>query len=177
MSRPPAFPPQHKPEVASSTKCIHCGQLFFGPRQVLKVGEQPHHRFFKYMAEINGHIVEKHPQQFELASTLGAEFQGMLILMNYESRDPEVLDQRNYYRWKVHQATLKVKIADAAIDRRIAETIDKCFESPTLDFRATMKEHFTKLFRELRDELQEPDAYKLTSLPGDPLAPKPVETA
>jgi hypothetical protein len=173
--RPPPFPQQAKPEIASSTKCIHCGKVFYGPKQVLKIGEQPHHRFFKYLAEINGHIVEKHPQQFELASTLGAEFQGMLILMNFESRDPEVLDQRNYYRWKVHQATLKMKIDDQSIDRKVAETIDLARKSETTDFFADIGERFVKLLRELRDNLQEPDAYKVSDLPNPPGAPTIIE--
>lgn len=139
------------------TACRHCPARFYGPKTVLRVGETPPQRFWKYLAEINEHIAKAHPKEFEKAYMLGTELQGMLVLANYDTADPEVIDQRNYYRWKVHQATLQARIDDRAIERKTQETIEAVLKAT--DIRAAMKTEIEKRLKEMRDLLQEPGAY------------------
>jgi hypothetical protein len=144
-------------QIAMVTACRHCPEKFYGPKTVLRIGETPPQRFYKYLAEINEHIAKAHPKEFEKAFMLGTELQGMLVLANYDTADPEVIDQRNYYRWKVHQATLQATIDDVTIERKTQELIDEVMKAP--DIRVAMKEAIGKRMRELRDILQEPGVY------------------
>jgi len=152
------------------TKCRHCGKAFYGPRTVLKIGEQPPQRFMKYLAEINEHIAKQHPKEFELAFMLGAELQGMLVLANFDTSDPEVIDQRNYYRWKVHQATLAARIDDATILRKATEAVERIFAAPSLTIRQDLVDAMAAQLRAARDLLEEPGKYVVSELTGEPNA-------
>lgn len=177
MSRPPEFaaPPRAPSEIATPTKCRHCGKVFYGPRAVLKVGEQPPQRFFKYLAEINEHIVKAHPMEFERAYVLGTEFQGMLLLSNYVSEDAEIVDQRNFYRWKVHQASLAARVPDAAIHQKACEAIEGVFATPSLRIKEELIAAVEKQMRELRDILEEPGRYEVSALTGEGKEAKPPD--
>jgi hypothetical protein len=147
--------------VLTETACRHCEKKFYGPTTILRVGEEAPARFYKYLAEINNHIAKRHPDIFQAAYIRGTELQGMLVMQNYESSDPEVIDQRNYYRWKVHQVTLNAKIDDATIARKADETLNDAFgplDQPPI-LRAALKMAIEKKLREIRDILQEPNAY------------------
>lgn len=174
MSKQPFYAqPENAParQIAMVTACRHCTVKFYGPRTVLRVGEAPPQRFYKYLAEINEHIATKHPKEFEKAFMLGTELQGMLVLSNFDTADPEVIDQRNYYRWKVHQATLIARIDDVTITRKATECVEEVFHAPSLTLKQDLIAAVEKRLRELRDLLQEPGAYTEEGQPAGPNGP------
>lgn len=170
-------------EIATATTCNLCGQTFYGPKTALggklEPGDIVGPRFMQFIEKLMAHIAERHPEHYQVSQAKANEFQGWMLLSIYSSDDPEVLDQRNYFRWSTHQATLKARAENLDVragqiaaeffsKHRIAYTCqqDGCpaAESTTLngtpdDLTRALASTIEDVLKELRNFLEEPDAY------------------
>lgn len=156
-------------EIALATKCIHCGRKFYGPRGPVLIGEVPAARFQTFIGQLGRHISESHPVIAEQMVALNWEFQGFSLMRNFETDDPGTRKQEDFFRWKLHQTTLRCR-AQKLEERADLTAMDviNCLE-PTEDaeqiaqrdaLRAVIREKTHAALEELRGLLEEPDLYK-----------------
>lgn len=100
------------PEISVATKCVLCGASFYGPAMTL--GGDPNAkldprslppRFTKFMSELFTHIGRAHPERWAFSRQRGDELHGWFVTSLYESKDENVLRQRDYFRWSLLQMT------------------------------------------------------------------------
>jgi hypothetical protein len=150
-------------EIAVATRCTLCPRKFYGPRGPTVVGEQPSGRMAHFVQQLGEHIAQAHPEQSQMMMLRIWEFQGWLLLSLFDTDDPKVSDQRDRFRWLIHQATLRCRAEN--LDVKAAVLAEALYEfirrvDPDHD---EIKEHAAKLFRagleELRQITEEPDLY------------------
>lgn len=163
-------------EISTAVKCQHCGKAFYGPLKGLGFGSQETHgpRFMKFIEELFQHLAKEHTHIFDIAQQRGMELQGYLILNNYITTDEATIDQRNFFRWSLHQQTLKARAqnlevkAQAIVDEWIADYgfrdyaahPDTKTEGARFLSRVALKEKIYDALKELQTILEEPDLYK-----------------
>src|SRR5258706_9545589 len=100
-------------EIATPTRCTLCGRTFYGPAAglglELRAGEEAPPRMMHFVNELIKHIAAAHPAEFQLSMAKASELQGWMILSHFSSDDRRVTEQRDYFRWSIHQQTLNVR--------------------------------------------------------------------
>lgn len=179
-------------EIAGISTCMLCGAKFTGPTQaglVIRPG-QPNNRVIQYYQTLVGHLMEKHRDHANAILLHGEEFKGMLYLMNFQSTDQAMQDQRNFFRWKIHQRTLNAHVTDQNIEKMVSDlavsivtevlalvpvnlTVSESYALSILKPRITevIGKKLKPAFTAVRDELEEPG--KFAESPG--LAPAKSE--
>ena len=181
-------------ELAAVCVCKRCGERLTGPTALivgsgLSVDNQRVAQFSLRLAE---HIIRNHPEENKALEYKALEFLGMLRLMNYTTADRGILEQRDYLRWRTHQATLKTIIPDAKLEQSAkdfaATMVDMCVASlillkpgeqppahvelATRNLKASVAALLREILGELRKLLQEPGAWDETAVStpkmGDP---------
>ena len=159
-----------------------CGAKFVGPQHlVIGVHNGQGGHMAALFEKLIRHLVDVHPLHMQQIIMQGEEYKGMLYMLAFESADREFHEQRNYFRWSVHQRTLGARFTDkklgdfieatatAAADEIVADGLVLTIEEESTE-RARVKQSLLKYFapeiREMRDALQEPVE------PTNPLAPK-----
>ena len=110
-------------ELAVPIQCTLCGRKFYGPSAAL-VGDTNAHGAQRLIQQLAKHIAEAHEPHFVAAQMQAAEFQGWKILSLYSTADPKVYQQWDFYRWRIHQASLRCRVQK--LDERakqVAETL------------------------------------------------------
>lgn len=148
-----------------------CGATFAGP-QHLVIGAQNGGRMATLFEKLLRHMMDEHPHHMQQILLKGEEYKGLLYMMAFTTTDQEFQEQRNYFRWAVHQQTLNASITDEKLGLRVTEVAEAAAAEILAhgpvpwDIAKTVSRHFEKLVREMRDALQEPVA------PPNPMAPK-----
>lgn len=161
-------------ELAEINKCKLCGKSFAGPR--IAIVGNPGARAQALVSKLVEHIGREHPQQMQAIAMDGAAYMGARYLMCFESTDTELLQQKDFVRWQVHQQTLNVRVRDENIKEQCEALADillhQVFGGAALDNlvaeRAAVAALLVETITGLRDELEEPGKYtsngKLTAL-------------
>jgi hypothetical protein len=155
-------------ELAVPIQCTLCERKFYGPSAAL-VGDTNAHGAQRLIQQLAKHIAEVHEQYFVAAQMQAAEFQGWKILSLYSTADPKVYQQWDFYRWRIHQASLRCRAVQ--LDVRARELAKELLEAITHDDgyqRGPAEDIATAMIlavlEELRTITEEPDLYK----PGEP---------
>lgn len=112
--------------LAILTTCNVCGAKFWGPSapvlrrvgpDVSLLGELriDSDKLDQYMAELQKHYTEQHPQHALVMQALAMDFHVMLGLSTFTTSDPLLRRQLDYLRWRVHQQTLSARLSDENI--------------------------------------------------------------
>ena len=98
-------------EIATPTKCLVCGRSFYGPTLAAPatLNGRPNHVLLNYLQKLHRHLMEEHPDAYAIADVQGAELRGYVILCHFKSQDPAVNEQRDRYRWSIHQLMLQAR--------------------------------------------------------------------
>lgn len=167
------------PELAAITKCLLCGQSF--TTQYIQIIGKPDQRFEKYMQDLKKHLDARHPEQALIMVQNGGAFMEMLFLMNFQTTDEELRKKIDFVRWQVHQQTLGARIKDDKLrntcgslaQRLVAMVLDAkltegAMGAERLDDRLAREftEELIPVFTGIRDELQEPNRYPVSTLSG-----------
>lgn len=149
-------------ELTDLTTCVLCGQQFTGPR--IAIVGQATARLETYLSGLGAHINDKHPQAAQTMNLLGAQFMGLLFLMNFKTTDAELAEKRDQLRWTIHQQTLKARYSDENLKeqcrdvaRRLAMQYSGMEESVPV-----YEELLIDAFTGIRDALEEPGKYAPT---------------
>lgn len=147
-----------------------CGAKFAGP-EYIDLGQNGG-RMGQLFEKLLRHMMDEHPYHMQQILLKGEEYKGLLYMMAFTTTDKEFQEQRNYFRWAVHQQTLNASITDEKLGLRVTEVAEAAAaeilsHGPVpWDIANTVSRHFEKMLREMRDALQEPVA------PPNPMAPK-----
>ena len=113
--------------VLKPCKCRHCSKVFYGPDEglggALIVNEAQQRRAMRYVQSLTQHLQKHHPQALQAAQIFGSEYAGMLALSNFDTEDEIVQEQRDFVRWKVHNATRRAAVTDDRIDEKVREVL------------------------------------------------------
>lgn len=172
MSNPLKKPPGTRP-VSGICTCKLCGQQFTGPAVLMiKPGQtaHTHQRLKEFMEALARHVIEKHDGHDSAMQMKAHEYLAMLRLLNFTLADRELSEQRDYFRWSVHQATLNATISDAAItgvSGQLAEEIaDEALPGVTVPDHEKLKgfiaAKIAAALTDLRKELQEPGKFSVS---------------
>jgi hypothetical protein len=135
------------------------------------IGANPNARLEKYVRAISEHFINDHAEHDRALQIKALEFLGMLRLRNYKTIDPGLVEQRDFLRWTIHQATLNASISDETIKAEGAKFANKLIdeicaqcgikEPPGLAQRGMVARDLIELLTGFRNELQEPGRYKI----------------
>ena len=103
-----------------------------------------------------------------------AEFDTMMVLSRYRSNDRELQRKVDMSRWNVHQNTLAVKITDEEIAASVDAIVPELLALAAAGDAATIQMRLTGLLTFMRDQLQEPDKYRLNAQPQPDVSLPPV---
>jgi hypothetical protein len=155
-------------ELAVPIQCTLCERKFYGPSAAL-VGETNAHGAQRLIQQLAKHIAEVHEQHFVAAQMQAAEFQGWKILSLYSTADPKVYQQWDFYRWRIHQASLRCRAVQLDVRaRELAKDILTTMaterrKQPDASYEDIATAKILTVLEELRTITEEPDLYK----PGD----------
>lgn len=159
--------------VLKPCKCRHCQKVFYGPEEGLGgavlLNESEQKRAMRYVQSLTQHLQKQHPQALQAAQIFGSEYAGMLALSNFETEDALVAEQRDFVRWKVHNATRRAVVTDDRIVEKVSAILDgflvgdpnrekKLNESMADGLGAKIVEVMTQM----RDVLEERGRYNIT---------------
>jgi hypothetical protein len=151
-------------EIAVATRCTICNRKFYGPRGPTVVGEQPAGRMAHFVQQLGQHIAQAHPEQSQVMMLRIWEFQGWLLLSLFDTDDPKVSDQRDRFRWLIHQATLRCKAEN--LDLKAAEVANQLIhwivnggDRDLEVIRSLTTDLCLSALQELRNITEEPDLY------------------
>lgn len=157
--------------IGGIVSCKLCGAQFTGPAVLMiKPGQtnQEHERLKKFMEELARHTIEKHDGHDSAMQLKAHEYLAMLRLLNFVLHDPELTEQRDYFRWSVHQATLNATISDASIKGMSEQIAEEIAEEGTetlqlhIALKAFAAEKIAAALKNLRTELQEPGKFEVS---------------
>jgi hypothetical protein len=155
--------------------CVHCNQTFYGPEEglggALIVGEAQQRRAMRYVQTLTTHLQKKHPQVLTTAQIFGSEYAGMLALMNFTTDDELVAQQRDFVRWKVHNATRRAQVSDDRIVEKVRTILaGYLVNDPERDKKLNdsmadgIGSKFVEVMTEMRDVLEERGRYTETPM-------------
>jgi hypothetical protein len=155
--------------------CVHCNQTFYGPEEglggALIIGEAEQRRAMRYVQTLTTHLQKKHPQALTTAQIFGSEYAGMLALMNFTTDDELVAQQRDFVRWKVHNATRRAQVSDDRIVEKVRSILaGYLVNDPERDKKLNdsmadgIGSKFVEVMTEMRDVLEERGRYTETPM-------------
>ncbi len=161
-------------ELADLTTCLLCGQIFTGPR--VQISGRQNGRLQNYLLQLGKHFNEKLPDHAKAMNIRGAEFMGLLFLLNFRTSDTELQTERDRLRWQIHQQTLNARIPDeklkekcTALSSQLMTEAAKVFVEFSMsreDAQVVIKRAesqcaatLIEVFTGLRDVLEEPNKY------------------
>lgn len=142
-----------------------CGAKFVGPQHLMigGSGNGQGSRMAGLLEKLVKHLVELHPRVMGDVILQGEQYKGLLMMMNFTTTDREFQEQRNYYRWSVHQQTLNARLTD---EKLRAAALEIAADVMVEDDERSIAHSIEVELRTIRDALQEPVE------PPNPLAPK-----
>lgn len=88
------------------------------------INEAEQRRAMRYVQTLTQHLQKHHPDALKAAQIFGSEYAGMLALSNFETEDALVAEQRDFVRWKVHNATRRAMVTDERIVEKVSQILD-----------------------------------------------------
>jgi hypothetical protein len=160
-------------------ECVHCGKTFYGPEEglggALIVGEAAQRRAMRYVQTLTTHLQKHHPKVLTTAQIFGSEYAGMLALMNFKTDDELVAQQRDFVRWKVHNATRRASVSDDRIVEKVRSILaGYLMKDPERERKLSesmadgVGSKIVEVMTEMRDVLEERGRY--TETPMTPAA-------
>jgi hypothetical protein len=154
-------------ELALPARCNLCDQTFYGPRLTF-VG-RPHGRQPQFLEQLAQHIFTDHKDVAEGIALGAGEYQGMFIMSQFSTDDPELVNQLDIARWNVHQKTLKMRVSDQMIADCVAGILPDVLTMAQMGDTEGLTRNLTGLLMSMREKLEEPNKYILTGqLAADP---------
>ena len=158
--------------VLKPCKCRHCQKVFYGPDEglggALIVNEAAQRRAMRYVQSLTQHLQKHHPEHLKAAQIFGSEYAGMLALSNFETEDELVAEQRDFVRWKVHNATRRAVVTDDRIDDKVREALSGfLIQDPERDRKLNesmadgLGSKIVEVMRTMRDVLEERGRYQI----------------
>lgn len=145
--------------------CNRCNKTFYGPRMSVAAIRDRNHlqEMLEFYASLKKHLADQHADVMgEILSGEG-EFDMMMVLCRFNSNDPELQRLVDRSRWHVHQNTLANKISDqeiaASVEAITPELVTLAASGDTL----AISTRLAGLLTFMRDQLQEPNKYDLSS--------------
>lgn len=162
--------------VAVPVSCIHCGKTFYGPRMSVAMIRDRGHlvQMQQFMQSLRKHLVDDHESEAGNIMAASAEFDTMMVLSRYRSNDRELQRKVDMSRWNVHQNTLAVKITDEEIAASVDAIVPELLALAAAGDAATIQMRLAGLLTFMRDQLQEPDKYRLNAQPQPDVSLPPV---
>ena len=158
------------PELAVPIQCTLCERKFYGPSAAL-IGDTNAHGAQRLIQQLAKHMAESHEPHFIAAQMQAAEFQGWRILSLYQTADPKVAQQWDFYRWRIHRASLRCRAVQLDVRaRELAEELSQM--PPGLGFVEAAAQKIQAVLEELRQITEEPDLYtpdETGTVPKSPL--------
>jgi hypothetical protein len=99
------------------------------------------------------HLEKKHPERLAPVAPLSAAYQGFLVLNNFDTQDPQLIQSREHLRAMLHNQTRKNFVPNAKILEPFAPILER--EHLTTDDRNLLLE----LLENFRDFLTEQGEY------------------
>ena len=156
-----------------------CGAKFVGPQHLVISGALGNGQQTLQQSCLTGlleklvkHLVEQHPRVMGEVILQGEQYKGLLMMLNFSTTDKEFQEQRNYYRWSVHQQTLNARLTDERLGLAVAVGVAAALDewnsivAGQKELELIIGRDVERMMRDLRDALQEPVE------PPNPLAPK-----
>lgn len=104
------------PTEKHTTKCRECPQAFSASTMGIPIiGETAPAKVMKFVMALADHLATKHRPTMDKLSGSVQDFTGLLIVNNFETDDPGMLERADAIRFDIHKRTRKHFITDAAI--------------------------------------------------------------
>jgi hypothetical protein len=179
-------------EIAGSCTCRICGEHIVGPAGiVIRPGGHNNGRAGEYLLKLAQHAIS-HKDVNKGLEDQALEYLGFLRMTMYSTTDSAISEQRDFLRWKIHQATLAHQLSDESMDAAAKEfatqLVTNCIEGlvvktgdkfpafvdiirPTLELQASTK--LLEILTDFRRLIQEPGKYQLSVISTGQAAPTP----
>jgi hypothetical protein len=155
--------------------CKICGKGFPVPPGVILDTTKANERLAGFVQKLAVHLKERHRDQQLNAAMAGAELTGMLTLMNFDLSG-EIETQRDFLRWRIHNATTRARVTNERIEQRSREILASYFTAEEIDerMRAGIGRDICRALGDLRDVLTEAGRYEMKDPAAAEQEPAPV---
>ena len=142
--------------------CKICGKNFPVPAGLILDTTKANERLAGFVQKLAVHLKERHQDQQLNAAMAGAELTGMLTLMNFDLSG-EIETQRDFLRWRIHNATTRARITDERIDQRARQILAGYFTADEIDerMREGIGRDICRALGDMRDVLTEAGRYEM----------------
>lgn len=142
--------------------CRLCGKNFPVPAGVILDTAKANERLAGFVQKLAVHLKERHQEHQLNAAMAGAELTGMLTLMNFDLSG-EIETQRDFLRWRVHNATTRAEISDERIYQRVRELLagHHTFVEIEVSMREGIGRDICRALGDMRDVLTEAGRYEM----------------
>lgn len=106
-------------ELLNATTCKHCGQKF--PSASVPIIGQPGQAFMEFSQRLIKHLQQRHPEVMAQQFQMSAEFNGLLMFLQFNSKDPEMIENQDRTRHKIFQFCQRAMISDSTIEQKVAD--------------------------------------------------------
>lgn len=110
----------------------------------VKPGEQPPEAIGKFIQALGSHLAKEHPQALASIQQMGAMFQALLLMKNFQTTDPGVHRAAELTRHFIYKLTQRAEFGDSDIKRFIHDTVGAEGEigfDELCDFRDLLQEN------------------------------------
>jgi hypothetical protein len=126
-------------------------------------------RLAQFVEKLTKHMTTEHKTETQQILIDGAEFQGCMFLSNFKTDDPNLKEQLDLVRWKVHQKTLAARFSDDDILQVVEKVVPDLLTLADMRDKETLTRNLAGLLQSMRDRLEEPGKY--TFAPFDAASP------
>src|SRR5271166_4900446 len=148
-------------ELAMTAKCSLCNRMFAGPQLVLvgKGVDAVNNRLMQFMEKLTGHVMNEHKEVAQGIVLAASEYQGMLILSQYQTSDDNLKLQTDVIRWGLHQKTLAARYTDAQLEQWVGQIVPELLTLADMRDVKTLTTNLIGMLQSMRDKLEEPGKY------------------
>ena len=148
-------------ELAMTARCSHCQRMFAGPQLVLvgKGVDAVNNRLMQFMEKLTAHVMNEHKEEARGIMLAASEYQGMLILSQFQTSDENLKTQSDVIRWGLHQRTLTARYSDQMIAQWVDQVTPDLMTLVALNDTANLKRNLAGMLQSMRDNLEEPAKY------------------
>lgn len=155
--------------------CKICGKNFPVPAGLILDTTKANERLAGFVQKLAVHLKERHQEHQLNAAMAGAELTGMLTLMNFDLCG-EIETQRDFLRWRVHNATTRARITNERIEERAREILAGYFTAEEISerMRDGIGREICRALGDMRDVLTEAGRYEMKDPAAAQREPQPA---
>lgn len=148
--------------IVTPIACKICGKHFPIPPGLILDTTKANERLASFVQKLGAHLKERHPQQLDYAAASGAEYVGMLTLMNFDLSG-EIATQRDFLRWRVHNSSRRAYVTDERIEERTRGILSGYFTADEINdkMREGIGRDICRVLSDMRDALTEAGRYEM----------------